>query len=144
MASHAARGQVTVAATPQACFDALTDYERLADWQGALKRVEVIERDVDGAVVEYVLDAKVREVAYRLRLDYEAPHRLVSRYVSGDFRDLSAQWRFTERDGATEVVLELEVDVGWFLPGPVRAIVREVVLGRALGDLKKHFEPVRR
>ena len=33
-------------------------------------------------------------------------------------------------------MLELELDPGRFVPGPVRNVVREVVMGRALRDLK--------
>lgn len=48
-----------------------------------------------------MLDAKLREVTYRLRLAYDEPHMIKSEYVSGDFRDLSAVWRFTENGNGT-------------------------------------------
>jgi ribosome-associated toxin RatA of RatAB toxin-antitoxin module len=141
MAAYAASGRTTVAASPQQCFDLLTDYEHLVDWQGSLKRVEVIERDAAGATVEYVLDAKVREVKYRLRLEHHPPGRLVSTYVSGDFRDLSAEWRFTQTAEATTIVeLQLQLEPGWRIPGPIRAIVQSVVMSRAMNDLKVRVE----
>jgi ribosome-associated toxin RatA of RatAB toxin-antitoxin module len=132
---------VTVAATAQACFDALTDFEHLADWQRVLKRVEVIERDRAGATVEYVLDAKIREVRYRLVLHYDAPSRLAASYVSGDFHDMSAEWRFTQRRrGATDVSLELHLDPGWHVPRPIRSVLQELVMSRAMRDLKARVE----
>jgi ribosome-associated toxin RatA of RatAB toxin-antitoxin module len=141
MSAYDASQTVTVTASAQECFDALTDYERLPDWQRALKRVEVIERGDDGAVVEYVLDAKLREVSYRLQLAYDAPRALTTTYVSGDFRDLSAAWRFADNgDGTTDVLLELRIDPGRFIPGPVRSVVQDVVMGRAMSDLKRHVE----
>ena len=141
MTNYGGCERATLAASPQACFDVLTDYEHLADWQGALKSVEVLERYPDGALVVYALDAKVRTVRYTLRLEHDPPHRIGSRYVEGDFRTLEAEWRFTERpDGGTDVVLELELDPGRFVPGPVRNVVREVVMGRALRDLKARVE----
>jgi ribosome-associated toxin RatA of RatAB toxin-antitoxin module len=133
----------TVAAPAQACFDALTDYERLPEWQGAVKSVDVLERDEQGRglVVEYAVDAKVKTVRYRLRQVYDEPHVLGSEYVGGDFRDFSGEWRFTERDdGTTEVELELEIDPGRFVPGPVRSAIREYVMTRAMRDLRRYVE----
>jgi ribosome-associated toxin RatA of RatAB toxin-antitoxin module len=141
--SHATVETTTVAASPQACFDALTDYERLPEWQGAVKSAEILERDDQGrgAVVEYAVDAKVKTVRYRLRQTYDEPHRLGSEYVSGDFRGFSGEWRFTDRgDGTTEVELDLDIDPGRLVPGPVRSVIREHVMTRALRDLKAHVE----
>jgi ribosome-associated toxin RatA of RatAB toxin-antitoxin module len=140
---QAAVERTTVDASARACFDALTDYERLPEWQGAVKSVEILERDAAGrgAVVEYAVDAKLRTVRYRLRQVYDEPHRLASEYLGGDFRDFTGEWRFTERDdGTTDVELELEIDPGRFVPGPVRSAIREYVMTRALGDLKAHVE----
>jgi len=61
--------------TPGACFDALTDFERLPAWQGAVRSVRVLERDAQGrgTVVEYEVDAKLKRVRYRLRQVYDRP-----------------------------------------------------------------------
>src|SRR3954451_9476919 len=37
-----------ISVSPQACFDALTDYERLPKWQGAVKHAQILERDAQG------------------------------------------------------------------------------------------------
>jgi ribosome-associated toxin RatA of RatAB toxin-antitoxin module len=135
-----------VDASPQACFDALTDYERLPEWQGAVKAIHVLERDAEGrgTVVAYEVDARVKTVRYRLRQVYEEPHRLASEYLGGDFRDFSGEWRFLERDGGgTRVELELSIDPGRFVPGPLRSAVSDAVMRRALKDLKAHVESTR-
>jgi ribosome-associated toxin RatA of RatAB toxin-antitoxin module len=136
-----------IAATPQQCFDALTDYERLPEWQGAVKAVSVLERDERGrgTVVEYEVDAKLKTVKYRLRQVYDEPQVLGSEYLGGDFKNFSGEWRFIDRgDGTTRVELELEIDPGRFVPGPVKNAIREFVMTRALKDLKAHLEsPVR-
>ena len=129
-------------ATPQACFDLLTDYERLPEWQGAVREARVLERDEQGrgAVVEFEVDAKLKTVRYRLRQVYDEPQRLGSEYLGGDFRDFRGEWRFLEREGGTRVELDLSIDPGRFVPGPVRRAISDAVMKRALGDLKAHLD----
>jgi ribosome-associated toxin RatA of RatAB toxin-antitoxin module len=132
-----------VAATPQECFDALTDYERLPRWQGAVRSARVLERDDSGrgAVVEFEVDARIKRVRYRLRQVYDEPVRLGSEYLGGDFRDFEGEWRFVALDGSrTRVELDLRLDPGRFVPGPVRRAISDAVMRRALSDLKRHLE----
>jgi ribosome-associated toxin RatA of RatAB toxin-antitoxin module len=131
-------------APPQACYDALTHFERLPEWQGAVREVRVLERDAEGrgTVVEYVVDAKLKTVRYRLRQTYDPPHRLDSEYLGGDFRDFTGGWRFRPLDGGerTHVELDLRIDPGRFVPGPLRNAIADAVMRRALRDLKAYVE----
>jgi ribosome-associated toxin RatA of RatAB toxin-antitoxin module len=141
--TYEATARATVDASPQTCFDAMTDWENLPSWQGALRRCTVVTRDARGRaeLVDYEVDAKVRTVRYRLRQDYDEPHRLGATYVKGDFRAFAGTWYFDEvRDGRTEVRLELAIDPGRFVPGPVARLIREAVARRAVDDLKRHLE----
>jgi len=131
-------------AGPQACFDALTDYEHLPEWQGAVKAARVLERDDQGrgSVVEYEVDARVKMVRYKLRQVYDEPRRLASEYLGGDFRDFAGEWRFEPRDdGGTHAELDLRIDPGRFVPRPLRSAIADAVMRRALRDLKRHVEP---
>jgi ribosome-associated toxin RatA of RatAB toxin-antitoxin module len=132
-----------IAASPQQCYDALTDFERVPEWQGAVKSIEVIERDEQGrgTVVAYEVDAKVKRVKYKLRQVHEPPHRLGSEYLGGDFREFSGEWRFVDiGDGRTRAELDLRIDPGRFVPGPLRGAISDAVMRRALSDLKAHLE----
>lgn len=130
-------------APPQAVFDALTDYERLPEWQGAVCDVEVLERDAQGrgTVVEYVVDARLKKVRYRLRQIHDPPRRLASEYLGGDFRDFGGEWRFEPLAGGrrTRVELDLHIDPGRFVPGVVRKAIADAVMRRALRDLEAHL-----
>jgi ribosome-associated toxin RatA of RatAB toxin-antitoxin module len=133
-------------AGPQACFDALTDYEHLSDWQGAVKAARILERDDQGrgSIVEYEVDARFKTVRYRLRQVYDEPGRVASEYLGGDFRDFAGEWRFEPRDGGgTRAELDLRIDPGRFVPGPVRSAIADAVMRRALRDLKRHVEQQR-
>lgn len=133
-----------IEAPPQACFDALTDFEALPSWQGAVKAVRVLERDASGrgTVVEFEVDAKVKRVTYRLRQAYDEPTRIGSQYLGGDFRDFAGEWRFVALDGdRTRAELDLRIDPGRFVPGPVRSAIADAVMRRSLADLKRRFAP---
>jgi ribosome-associated toxin RatA of RatAB toxin-antitoxin module len=143
MASYGDCQTAEIEATPQQCFDLLTDYERLPEWQGAVRSTSILERDAQGrgAVVEYEVDARVKTVRYRLRQVYDEPARLASEYLGGDFRDFSGEWRFVALDARrTRVELDLRIDPGRFVPGPVRGVIADAVMRRALRDLKTHLE----
>lgn len=143
MPTYEATARATIRASAQECFDAMTDWESLPRWQGALRRCTVVDRDELGraALVDYEVDAKVRTVRYRLRQDYDEPRRLGSTYVHGDFRAFAGTWHFDQRpDGHTDVTLELAIDPGRFVPGPVARLIREAVARRAVDDLKHHLE----
>lgn len=142
MPDYADLRTTTIKASPEACFDALTDFERLPQWQGAVREVKVLERDAQGlgTVVEYEVDARVKRVRYRLRQLNERPHRIGCEYLGGDFRDFSGEWRFIAQGTGTRVELELRIDPGRFVPKPVRAAISYAVMARALADLKRHLE----
>lgn len=128
-------------APPRACYDALADVEGLTAWQGALRSARVLERDEQGraAVVEYEVDAKVKSVRYRLRHVHDPPGRLGSEYLGGDFRDFGGEWRFVALPGErTRVELDLRIDPGRFVPGPIRRAIADAVMKRALRDLRAH------
>jgi ribosome-associated toxin RatA of RatAB toxin-antitoxin module len=134
---------VEIQAPRQACFDALLDAERLPQWQRALRSARVLERDDEDrpAVLEYEVDARVKTVRYRIRQRYFPPDRIASEYLGGDFRDFGGEWRFEALgDARTRVELDLVIDPGRLVPGPVRSLIGDAVMRRALADLKAHLE----
>ena len=143
MAAYGDCQTAEIAAPPERCYGLLIDYERLPEWQGAVRSARVLERDEQGrgSVVEYEVDARVKTVRYRLKQVYDEPRRLASEYLGGDFRDFSGEWRFEPAgDGRTRAELDLKIDPGRFVPGPVRRAIADAVMKRALSDLKAHLE----
>jgi ribosome-associated toxin RatA of RatAB toxin-antitoxin module len=145
MAMHRRSREALVAAPSEVCFATLTDYERACDWQGPVKRADVLEWGDDGLgrVVAYEIDAKVRTVRYTLRHRYDAPRSVVSELVEGDVKHLEGEWRFEPREASvTLVTFSARLDPGLFVPGPVRRIIEGQVMGAALDDLRREAERV--
>ena len=143
MGSYGDCRTIEIDVPPERCFALMTDYERIPSWQGAVRSIRVLERDEQGrgTVVAYEVDAKVKRVKYRLRQVHDPPERLGSEYLDGDFRDFAGEWRFKPAgDGRTHVELDLRIDPGRFVPGPLRGAISDAVMRRALSDLKTHLE----
>jgi ribosome-associated toxin RatA of RatAB toxin-antitoxin module len=141
MPSYRASREAEIAATPEACFAAMTDYGSMPAWQRAVKRAEIVETDGDADVVEYELDAKLTTITYALRQTYREPTEIDSTYVRGPFRSMSGRWTFEPAgDGRTRARVEIEADPGRFLPGPVKRVLEDALLKRAVDDLRKHLE----
>lgn len=138
--------RIEIEATPADCFGVLTDYERVPEWQSRVCECRVLERDEAGrgSVVRYAIDAKLRVVRYELRHVYDEPTWIGSEYLQGDFKDFSGGYRFTERDGRTEVLFELTIDPGFRVPGRVTKMLGQAVMGKALQDLKRRVEGLAR
>ncbi|MFP5364076.1 MAG: type II toxin-antitoxin system RatA family toxin [Thermoleophilia bacterium] len=144
MPSYGECQSAEIAATPQACFDALTDFESLPRWQRAVRAVHVLERDDAGrgTIVEYEVDVRFKTVRYRLRQLYDEPRRLASEYLGGDFRDFCGEWRLEAAgNGATHAELDLRIDPGLYVPAFLRRAISDAVMRRALRDLKAFVEP---
>jgi len=143
MPSYGECASAEIAAGPQACFDALSDFERLPEWQRSVRGVRVLERDEQGrgSVVEYEVDARFKTVRYRLRQIYDEPRRLASEYLGGDFRDFCGEWRLEPiGENRTRAELDLRIDPGRFVPRALRTAIADAVMRRALRDLKAYVE----
>ena len=141
---------IEIAAPVQRCFAIAADLDRVPEWHGAMKHVEVLERDTDGraTLVESELDATVARVRVGLRFSYDEPQGLQWTRESGDLRSLLGSWHFEERGGAmTLATYTLEIGVGRRLAvlvrtvrGPVRNRVEALLADRPVQGLKTRAE----
>jgi uncharacterized membrane protein len=139
--------QIEIGAPPQACFDALTDYETFADWQDAVKSAEVVSRDEQGRgrEVEIEVDAKVKTIHYRLAYEYEEPHRIGWDFLEGDVKDIDGEYIFEDRgDGTTLATYSLAIDPGVWVPGPLQRMLSDQVMRGHMEDLKRRVESKQR
>lgn len=120
--------------------EALTSFETFPEWQGAVIECEVLERDDEGrgSLVRMKVDAKVRKVEYVVRYSYDLPHSLSWEQVSGDLKENTGRYTFAPRDdGSTDVTVDIVAEVGFFVPGPMKKLIREQSLKNSIRELQK-------
>jgi uncharacterized membrane protein len=129
-----------IAAPADKVIDALTDFDSFPEWQGAVLECEVLERDDEGrgSLIRMKVDAKVRKVDYVVRYTYDLPHGFKWEQVSGDLKENTGKYTFAPRDdGSTDVTVDIVAEVGFFVPGPMKKLIREQSLKNSLRELKK-------
>jgi uncharacterized membrane protein len=138
---------VEIDAPIQRVYDIAADIEKATSWMGALKDVEVLERDGDGRakLVETVNDAKVKTVKAKLSFTYDAPTSIRWRQEKGDVKSLDGWWTLEDLGGdRTRATYALDVDpgrmLGMLIRGPVEGQVRDFLLGDAADGLKRTAE----
>lgn len=137
--------QIHIEAPPKACFEALTDYKNMPDWQSAVTSAEVIKeyKDGKGKVVDWEVDAKVKKIRYMLEYKYEEHNKITWEYLEGDVKNVDGHYHLEEKpDGTTLVSLKLIIDPGMWVPGKIANMLNDQVMGNALKDLKKRVESV--
>ncbi len=141
-----AEQSIEIEAPPDACFDAIVDYETFPEWQDAVLATEVLERYDDGVgkVVRLRVDAKVREVTYTLHYHYERPRKVWWDFVEGDgVQHIEGEYVFEPRNGATLATYRLGIDAGVPIPGFIARKLNEGVMRRSVADLKRRVESLR-
>ena len=87
----------------------------------------------DGATVEVL----IRQVQ-RFDLDNG---KMGWDYVGGDLKECTGRYQFTPtEDGATEVAIDIVTETGFFVPGPMKKLIRDQSLKNSMRDLKKRVE----
>jgi uncharacterized membrane protein len=134
----------TINAPADKIIAALTDFESFPDWQAAVLECEVLDRDSDGrgSRVRMKVDAKIRKVDYIVKYDYDdAPNSIGWDQESGDLAENRGRHTFTAReDGGTDVTVDIVAEVGFFVPGPMKKLIREQSLKNSIRELKRRVE----
>lgn len=132
-----------VAASREQIIEALLDFDSYSRWQGGVLSCTVRERDGAGrgSLVDMYVDAKIKRIRYTVRYRYDLPDRLGWDYVSGDLAQCRATYTFTEQDARhTRVSMDIDADAGFFVPGPLKKVIRDQAVRRSMRDLKAHLE----
>ncbi len=124
-------------------IEALTDFDSFTEWQGSVLECEVLERDEEGrgSLIRMKVDAKIRKMDYIVRYSYDLPNGLGWDQVSGDLKENTGRYTFTPReDSGTDVTVDIVAEVGFFVPGPMKNLIREQSLKNSMRELKRRVE----
>jgi hypothetical protein len=139
-----AEHSVEIEGSTEDCFDAIVDYETFPQWQNAVERVEVLERDRKGLgeLVRLFVNAKGRKVDYTLRYRYDRPTLIEWDFVEGNgVKDVDGQYTFKDLGGGrTLATYRLGVDPGLPIPGAIARRIHKQTLVRSVDDLKEEAE----
>jgi hypothetical protein len=137
---------VTIAATPQHCFEVATDFASYPEWARDIKEAVVRERDAEGrpTEVEFRASALGRSTHYTLAYDYSAaPEKLSWQLVRGDItRAIDGAYTFSPSStdpGSTDVVYDLSIELVVPLPGFIKRRA-EVRILNTVKELKVRAE----
>jgi len=100
-----------VAYTPEQMFDLVNDVERYPEFLEWCKGARIDARH--GSMIEATLDIGFFgfRQSFRTRNSLRRPERIGIDLISGPFRRLRGEWRFTAVDGATDISLALVFEV---------------------------------
>jgi hypothetical protein len=137
---------ITIAASPEHCWDVVLDFDRYPEWAKDVKEAVVRERDEQGRAteVEFRASALGRSTHYTLAYDYsDAPHTLSWSLVKGDImRSLGGEYVFTPSStpaGGTDVEYRVSIELVVPLPGFVKRRA-EVRILSTIKELKARAE----
>jgi hypothetical protein len=125
------------------CFDTIVDFACYPDWFSAITEAAVLSHD-DGRnlwTVEYKLHMLVKTISYTLAYEGERPTLLTWKLIRGDIKDVQGTYRFTELEPqVTEAECTQGVDVGFWIPGPLRRTFERTALIDSVREFKRAAE----
>ncbi|MGH9000384.1 MAG: SRPBCC family protein [Acidimicrobiia bacterium] len=141
--------RIRVEATPEACFEAVADFERYPQWATDVQRAEITDKDADGrgSRVRYEVSAMGLTIGYELEYDYGAAPGVLSWHLveSDMLRRLDGSYRFDpvrggEAGTVTAVTYRLLVDLALPLPGFLKKKAAEMITHNAMREFKRYVE----
>lgn len=133
----------TIAASPERCWEIVTDFEQYPAWAHDLQEARITSRDEQGRAIEVEFTAAAigRTTSYTLHYDYSgAPERLSWKLVQGDIMEsCEGTYTFTPSTsllGATDVVYDLAIELLVPMPGFVKRRAEVRILHNGIRELK--------
>ena len=139
-------GEIDINATPEDILEVITDFEAYPQWAQGVKKAEVKKTDSKGRPTEVYMEVGQMgfNASYTLTYKYKAKNgglSWTSKDASGAVKSLKGEYDLEETDEeTTHVTYRMTVEPAVKLPGMVRKQAERMVVGTALGGLKKRVE----
>jgi len=132
-----------VEAPIELCYDTIVDFEHYPAWFTAISTAKVLEHDRERGLwrVRYELNMIVKTVTYTLSYAGARPGKLDWKLVEGDVKNVEGSYVFTSLEpDVTEAACSQGVDVGFWIPGPLRRTFERTALVDSVREFKKAAE----
>ncbi|MHB1209192.1 MAG: SRPBCC family protein [Acidimicrobiales bacterium] len=137
---------IMVNAMPETVYRVITGFSDYVNWVSELKRIDVLEHDVEGRPVSVQFRAAAfgRSTTYVLRYDYSrAPEQLSWSQTSGDITaSMKGQYVLQAVGTGTRVTYDLEVELLVPIPNFIKSRAAHRIQTQALDELKAKAESV--
>jgi len=132
-----------VEAPIEVCFDTIVDFARYPEWFGPISTAEIIKADPAAGLwtVRYGLDIIIKTVRYTLVYRGKRPGALTWTLAEGDVRAIEGTYEFTRLEpGLTEATCRQAVDIGFWIPGPLRRTFEKSAVADSVREFKAAAE----
>jgi ribosome-associated toxin RatA of RatAB toxin-antitoxin module len=142
MAETRQRFTAEIDASPEACFATVLDFPAYPAWSSVISSCSVRELAADGTprVVEFELDMTIKTVRYVLEYRPEPPTTLEWTLVEGDVASVEGRYTFERKGRKTVATCEQAVDLGFWVPGPIRRVAEQKALKDSVLEFKAEVE----
>ena len=133
---------VEVAGTPEDCFAVLCEFDEYPRWSTPVQECRVVDRHPDGLArrVAFALDMTVKTLRYVLEYTFDPPHGATWRLVEGDVKSVEGSYRFEPAGDRTKATCTQAIDIGFWVPGPIRRPIEQKALRDSVEEFKKAVE----
>jgi ribosome-associated toxin RatA of RatAB toxin-antitoxin module len=132
-----------VTASLRDCFAAITDFDAYPRWSSSVQQIRVLNRYPDGLArrVEFRISIAIKTLRYVLEYQYEPPNHLTWRAVEGDIEAIEGAYEFEKvRAKQTRVTCRQAVSIGFWVPGPIRAMLERSAVQQSVLEFKQEVE----
>jgi hypothetical protein len=131
-----------IAGSVNDCFAVLTDFASYPQWSGPVTECRVMEQYPDGLPrrVAFALDMTLKTVRYVLEYTWEPPHTGRWHLIEGDLKDVNGSYHFETAKDRTKATCSQSIDIGFWVPGPIRRPFEQKALRDSVEEFKKAVE----
>jgi ribosome-associated toxin RatA of RatAB toxin-antitoxin module len=132
-----------VRAPVEICFDTIVDFARYPQWFSGITEANIEQADAASGTwtVAYQLDMTIKTIAYTLAYQAQRPENLTWKFVRGDVNDVEGSYVFRPIDDSmTEATCTQGIDIGFWIPGPIKRTFEKSALGDSVREFKKAAE----
>jgi coenzyme Q-binding protein COQ10 len=128
---------IEINASPQACYDVITDYESYPDFLPETKAIQVGKKSGNTAEVTFTIEV-IKKVSYTLKMVGKPPKSVSWSMIKGEMmKSNDGGWDLEEvKSGVTKATYSIDVNLGLLVPGAVS----KMLIGSNLPTMLKAFK----